>query len=282
MPETTNHETANPFTIIDLSSDNDNGEEISQEGLPNGNERDDSSQYYTQFTQRIITSIFLIRQPASSHSNESLQESSQRDNSFAQIALSRMLLLPYLFHLGGGLPDDEQSFDDILERLLALHQPQGIPPASRETIEKIPTIIIDQQTKNEAQRCSVCFEDFQIGAGALKLPCSHIFDKECLTTWLNQHNSCPMCRRELPADPNTEPKKEYTENEDLAAQQNFQPTTEEDSNGHVNTNEQIDLTGPESEQDSPTPARKRKRTPTLVQTQSSKSKRKKTQRTKKD
>ena len=48
--------------------------------------------------------------------------------------------------------------------------------------------------------CSVCKEDFSVGNKMMDLPCNHYFHEECLMPWLNQHDSCPICRFELKTD----------------------------------------------------------------------------------
>jgi hypothetical protein len=101
------------------------------------------------------------------------------------------------FGLDAGM--DDQAFNELLNRLMQMHQPQGPPPAAKEAIESLPLVTIDEETKNHAGRCSVCLEDFEIGKQAVKMPCNHYFDKECVESWLNQHNTCPVCRHALPA-----------------------------------------------------------------------------------
>lgn len=59
-------------------------------------------------------------------------------------------------------------------------------------------------------RCSICHEIYGpelhgSGEDAVRLPCSHEFGLDCLSTWLSPEggkNSCPLCRSELfPAAP---------------------------------------------------------------------------------
>lgn len=49
--------------------------------------------------------------------------------------------------------------------------------------------------------CAICRESMDT---AKKLPCGHLFHHSCLRSWLEQHHSCPTCRRSL-IDPNPAP-----------------------------------------------------------------------------
>lgn len=49
--------------------------------------------------------------------------------------------------------------------------------------------------------CVVCRENFIVGDTVLRLPfCAHSFHERCALSWLERHNTCPYCRRELPTD----------------------------------------------------------------------------------
>ncbi|KAM3251475.1 hypothetical protein P3L10_005545 [Capsicum annuum] len=43
--------------------------------------------------------------------------------------------------------------------------------------------------------CPVCFEIFEERSVAVVTPCSHIFHRSCIFTWLSENNTCPMCRK---------------------------------------------------------------------------------------
>jgi len=86
---------------------------------------------------------------------------------------------------------------DLLLQHLAENDPNryGTPPAQKEAIEALPTV-----TVKEPLQCSVCLDDFEIGAEAREMPCKHKFHSGCILPWLELHSSCPVCRHQLPAD----------------------------------------------------------------------------------
>ncbi|XP_039750822.1 E3 ubiquitin-protein ligase RNF181 [Pararge aegeria] len=74
--------------------------------------------------------------------------------------------------------------------------PRLPPAASKEAVKNLPMITI--QTKDKS--CTICLLKFRYNEKAKELPCHHVFHKKCILTWLNQTNSCPFCRYELPTD----------------------------------------------------------------------------------
>ncbi|XP_008803049.1 E3 ubiquitin-protein ligase RING1-like [Phoenix dactylifera] len=77
----------------------------------------------------------------------------------------------------------------------------GTPPAAKSAVGSLPDIKITEEllATDEAQ-CAVCKDTFEIGEEAKQMPCKHIYHKDCILPWLELHNSCPVCRYELPTD----------------------------------------------------------------------------------
>uniref|UniRef100_A0A0E0JJT9 RING-type domain-containing protein n=1 Tax=Oryza punctata TaxID=4537 RepID=A0A0E0JJT9_ORYPU len=44
--------------------------------------------------------------------------------------------------------------------------------------------------------CGICLDDL-VDLTAVKLPCGHAFHGQCITNWLFEGKTCPMCRRDL-------------------------------------------------------------------------------------
>ncbi|KAG0227358.1 hypothetical protein B0O80DRAFT_420897 [Mortierella sp. GBAus27b] len=77
----------------------------------------------------------------------------------------------------------------------------GPPPASKSFIRDLPSVPISDVKRDEA--CIICNENLQENeskAGITRLPCKHLFDRECIVPWLELHNNCPSCRAEVPSD----------------------------------------------------------------------------------
>lgn len=115
---------------------------------------------------------------------ESLLESLNQNGGFSNV------------QLGG------RTFEAWVNELFQQHQPRGTPPASRKVIESLPIIRIEQQHIEQRLECPICKELFYATVESLvvQLPCRHLFHKECIVPWLQQHNTCPVCRYELETD----------------------------------------------------------------------------------
>jgi len=76
----------------------------------------------------------------------------------------------------------------------------GPPPASRSAVDAMPTVKIAEKHLCIESHCAVCTDEFEIGGEAREMPCKHIYHADCILPWLAQHNSCPICRHEMPTD----------------------------------------------------------------------------------
>jgi len=93
------------------------------------------------------------------------------------------------------------SEDDIITHIMNTTDMShlGPPPASQLAIQELDEISIEKRHIDKKMQCSVCTEFFELKEYATQLPCKHWFHTEsCLHPWLKLHNSCPMCRAELP------------------------------------------------------------------------------------
>jgi len=111
------------------------------------------------------------------------------------------------------------TFDDILQRSM---DESDYPnrPTDKDVVDKLPIVEI----LNDTTQCAICQDTLVQGTNAIKLPCSdtpHYFcigdspDKcEGIIPWLEEHNTCPVCRFELPEQKKEEEEKEEEEKEE--------------------------------------------------------------------
>ncbi|NXY30480.1 PJA2 ligase, partial [Pomatorhinus ruficollis] len=74
---------------------------------------------------------------------------------------------------------------------------QTHPPATKETIDCLPQIIVTGDYNGQEQCCTICCSDYMDGEIITKLPCRHLFHKPCVTLWLQRSGTCPVCRHVL-------------------------------------------------------------------------------------
>lgn len=96
------------------------------------------------------------------------------------------------------------GFEVMLDRLSQIGfslwaRPEN-PPASKHAVASLPAIQIQPCHVNAEAHCAVCTDAFALGSEAREMPCKHIYHSDCIFPWLNLHNSCPVCRHELPVD----------------------------------------------------------------------------------
>ncbi|KAK4774752.1 hypothetical protein SAY86_009687 [Trapa natans] len=100
------------------------------------------------------------------------------------------------FLLGSG-------FDRLLDQLSRVEvdpigQVEESSPACKAAIESMPITRINGDHTGIELQCAVCKELFELGVEAREMPCKHLYHSECILPWLSTHNSCPICRHEMP------------------------------------------------------------------------------------
>ncbi|KAJ1516093.1 hypothetical protein HMI54_010849 [Coelomomyces lativittatus] len=57
----------------------------------------------------------------------------------------------------------------------------------------------EEDDDNEGQSCTICLEEYQALDPVARFPiCAHLFHTECLTPWILEKDTCPICRTEAP------------------------------------------------------------------------------------
>lgn len=93
------------------------------------------------------------------------------------------------------------GLEELIEQLSSgtTHH-RGPPPAAKSSIDALPTVKITQKhLKSSDSHCPVCKEEFELKSEVKQMPCKHMYHSECIVPWLVQHNTCPVCRKELPS-----------------------------------------------------------------------------------
>nr|CAH8853934.1 unnamed protein product [Trichobilharzia regenti] len=120
----------------------------------------------------------------------------------ARIHLDPPIRIPFPASLGSVTGEmqnfvfNRAMFDQFITVLMNELQ-VGPPPATESAIADLPVNVLTEEQALKLGVCSICFDDFKESESTIKLPCSHIYHQTCVTTWLKQHGTCPVCRKDL-------------------------------------------------------------------------------------
>ncbi|KAF8010074.1 hypothetical protein BT93_J0900 [Corymbia citriodora subsp. variegata] len=101
--------------------------------------------------------------------------------------------------------DQEFSFGfhpEVAQRILRNEiARRGNSPASASVVENLPLITVSKEGLGTGDGvCPICKDKFVEGEKVKVLPCVHRYHQDCILPWLRMHNTCPVCRFELPKD----------------------------------------------------------------------------------
>jgi len=94
----------------------------------------------------------------------------------------------------------QEALDRIVSTLMEAHpQSNAAPPASQTAIEQLEKKkLTDEMIGSEGKaECTICIDEMHRDDDVTVLPCTHWFHGECVTLWLKEHNTCPICRRPI-------------------------------------------------------------------------------------
>ncbi|RYG94532.1 hypothetical protein EON65_57345, partial [archaeon] len=92
------------------------------------------------------------------------------------------------------------SFEQLLHHILMNESSHaGAPPASESLIAQLSrqTVTPDSHVDLKGE-CSISQETFELGDMVVSLPCGHRYKEDSIVHWLKMHNTCPVCRIEVP------------------------------------------------------------------------------------
>ncbi|KAJ0980992.1 hypothetical protein J5N97_009247 [Dioscorea zingiberensis] len=153
--------------------------------------------------QNLLTTIAAAQNLASVGESSQSQEEHDGapDNGSTSVTSASVLELLNNMQNGGIDLDLESVIQSSLQEIGAgIQRP---PPASKEVVANLPIITVTEEViakLGSGTECAVCRENLVINDKMQELPCKHLFHPPCLKPWLDENNSCPICRHELRTD----------------------------------------------------------------------------------
>ena len=98
-----------------------------------------------------------------------------------------------IIQLPDSIPEIESSID-ALENLNTMDTVVDI--VEKDAFENI---VEKDAFEDSIEKCIICLEEWENGDLAYQLPCFHVYHSDCIDRWLEDNQSCPMCRYSMPS-----------------------------------------------------------------------------------
>jgi hypothetical protein len=142
--------------------------------------------------------------------------SARDDDAGLQEAIARSLLLARDQEIGVDMRSDEKRMgfrpknDEAIARALAAADLEGAVAENHEAaiaaafadLDMCPPTLpppLQAPVRPEKHECAICIHAFEPADDVLALQCMHLFHRGCVGTWLEQSETCPVCK--LAVDP---------------------------------------------------------------------------------
>jgi len=155
--------------------------------------------------QNLLTALAIDSQASRTTADSSENLVRENNASESNAEGSTEIFLEQVVNNLEGIINLENDLDSAIEAALQEvgSGPRAPPPASKEVVAKLPIVDVTEEVLSRMGKdteCAVCREHLIVGDNMQELPCKHLFHPNCLKPWLDEHNSCPICRYELQTD----------------------------------------------------------------------------------
>ncbi|CAN6970011.1 unnamed protein product [Brassica rapa subsp. trilocularis] len=106
--------------------------------------------------------------------------------------------LDYIHYLASRSSHETETFgsyDEIFGQVLGNSSSTRRP----ETAEELPAVNLtaEELTERGLVVCAICREKLAPSERLSELPCRHYYHKDCISSWLTNRNTCPLCRHNV-------------------------------------------------------------------------------------
>mmetsp|Transcript_3323 Transcript_3323/g.8186 ORF Transcript_3323/g.8186 Transcript_3323/m.8186 type:complete len:223 (-) Transcript_3323:2307-2975(-) len=111
-------------------------------------------------------------------------------------------------------PQNTRELEEIVNRLFTrTHFEFDATPQS--VIDALEEHALTEEEKSAHVQCTICLGDLATTDSIVKLECTHLFHRHCVTPWLSRQSTCPLCRHQLGSGAQGTSRRDQTDEESI-------------------------------------------------------------------